>query len=142
MPWEWKTLAAAVRLLFLLAPFMGVAKEFSLTGVSLAEAREMAAAGSCRALLVSFPVQLFLAILARASNTPCQKVNWLMVALFVIVGSVATVVLYNIPARIFRGTLPPYICFVLVTAADILTDKFALTLAISLICPHSAQTPP
>lgn len=136
MSWEWEVLAAVVRLLFLLAPFLGVAKYFALTGVELAEAKEMASAGSCRAMLVSFPAQFFLAILARASNTQCQNVRWLPVALYVVGGSVVAFGLFNIPVRYFRGSPRPFIWLAAFTALSVLAQIFGLAPAVSLICQH------
>jgi hypothetical protein len=134
--WEWEVLAAVVRFLFLLAPFMGVAKYFALKGSHLAEAKDMAAAGSTRAMLVSFPAQFFLAILARASNIQCQNVRWLPVALYVLGGAVAAFGLFNIPVRYFRGPLTPFMWLAAFTALSILAQTFGLAPAVNLICQH------
>lgn len=134
MSWEWEVLGAVVRSLFLLAPFMSVAKDFSFAGDGLVEAREFALSGSCRAMLVSFPPQLFLAILARASSTQCQTVRWLSIALFAIGGVILAVGLFNIPTRFFRGTIVPFVWLIVFTALGVLAQIFGLSRAVQLMC--------
>lgn len=139
MSWEWEVLTALVRFLFLLAPFLNVSKDFALTGVNLAEAKEMALAGSCRAMLVSLPAQLFLAILARASNTQCQAVRLFPVALYVVGGLVLAIALFKIPTRLFRPIRikgVPFIWFGAVTALGVLAQIVGLARAVALICQN------
>ena len=136
MSWEWEILAATVRLLFLLAPFMSVAKDFPLTGDNLTQAREFALAGSCRAMLVTFPVQLFLAILARASNTQCQTIKLFPVALFAVGGFVAAFGLFKIPTRYFLGTIVPFIWLAAFTALGVVAQIFGLARAVAIICQN------
>src|SRR6201999_1428206 len=104
MSWEWDVLAAIVRFLFLLAPFMDVAKDFQL-GAALGEAKEFALAGSCRAMLVSFPAQFLLAILARTSDQHCGAVNLFLVIIYVIAALLVGFGLFRIPTILFRGTV-------------------------------------
>src|SRR4051812_11690516 len=112
MSWEWEALAALVRVLFLLAPFMDVAKDFTLVGDTLNEAKEFALAGSCRAMLVSFPAQFLLAVLARASSEQCRAVNFLIVAIYVVGALIVGFVLFKIPTRYLRGTVVPFLWLV------------------------------
>jgi hypothetical protein len=134
MSWEWEVLGAVVRSLFLLAPFMSVAKDFPFAGDSLVEAREFALAGSCRAMLVSFPAQLFLAILARASDSRCQNVKWLAIALFAFGAAIIAVGLFNIPTRWFRGTIVPFVWLIVFTALGVIAQIFGLSRAVQLAC--------
>jgi len=134
MSWQWQVLGATVRFLFLLAPFMSVAKDFPYSGDNLAEVREFALAGSCRAMLVSFPAQFFLSILAQVSSTQCQTVNWFLVALYVFGGIVVAFLLYRVPTRYFRGTIPPFIWLAVFTALSVLGQIFGLQGAVALIC--------
>jgi hypothetical protein len=134
MSWEWEVLGAVVRSLFLLAPFMSVAQDFTFVGDSLVEAREFALAGSCRAMLVSFPAQLFLAILARASSTQCQNVKWLTIALFAFGCVIIAVGLFNIPTRWFRGTIVPFVWLIVFTGLGVIAQIFGLSRAVQLVC--------
>jgi hypothetical protein len=139
MSWEWEVLTAIVRFLFLLAPFLNVSKDFALKGATLIEAKEMAVAGSCRAMLVSFPAQLLLAILARASNTPCQTVRFLPVALYVVVGLLLAFGLFKIPTKLFRPVRVKgvqFIWFGTVTVLGVLAQIFGLERAVALICQN------
>jgi len=134
MSWEWEALTGVVRLLFLLAPFMKVEAAFSLAGDTLHEAKEFAQASSCRALLVSFPAELFLVILAQASNTQCRTVNWLLIAGYVVVGFVLAFGLFKIPARYYRGPFHPFLLFIIITALSIVFKTYGLAPVVALIC--------
>ncbi len=133
MSWEWEVLAAVVRLLFLLAPFMDVAKDFVL-GDSLAEAREFALAGSCRAMLVSFPAQFLLTILARASSEQCRAVRLLVVAIYVVGALVVGFGLFKIPTRFFRGSVVPFIWLAAFETLAVLAQIFGLLPVVRTIC--------
>ena len=117
MEWQWDVLTAVVRLLFLLAPFMNVAKDFSLAGANLIEAREFANAGATRAILVSFPLQALITIWTSASKLDrCAPVNWMTVALYVVGAAVVAVLLYRVPTRLFRGSFLPFVWWIGFTA--------------------------
>jgi hypothetical protein len=113
---------------------MSVAQDFTFVGDSLVEAREFALAGSCRAMLVSFPAQLFLAILARASSTQCQNVKWLTIALFAFGCVIIAVGLFNIPTRWFRGTIVPFVWLIVFTGLGVIAQIFGLSRAVQLVC--------
>jgi hypothetical protein len=87
---------------------MSVKEEFALTGDALDEAQEMALAGNCRAMLVSFPAEFLLATLAEAS-TRCKTGSLLIVAVYFVIGSLLAFALYKVPTRYFRGRVRPFI---------------------------------
>ena len=133
MSWEWDVLAALVRFLFLLAPFMDVAKDFHL-GDALDEAKEFALAGSCRAMLISFPAQFLLAIFARASNEHCQTVSLLLVVIYVIAALLVGFGLFKIHSRRFRGTVRPFIWLAAFEGLSVLVHIVGLGPAVRGIC--------
>jgi magnesium-transporting ATPase (P-type) len=55
MPWKWVILIAIVRVLFLLAPFLGVIKDFAIPKQYEDEVQDFARASACKAVLLSFP---------------------------------------------------------------------------------------
>jgi hypothetical protein len=129
----WYILAGAVRILFLFAPFMSVKEEFPLTGNTLDEAQEMARAGNCRAMLVSFPAEFLLRALAEAS-TRCHQPDLLIVAIYFVIASALAFGLYKIPANpYFRGGRP-YIWFVAFTIFGAAAQIKFLALAVGFIC--------
>jgi len=134
MSWQWQVLGASVRFLFLLAPFMSVAKDFNFVGDELAEVREFALAGSCRAMLVTFPPQFLLSILAQLSGTKCETVNWFVVALYVFGGFVVAGLLYIVPTRCFRGTIIPFIWLAVFTGLSVVGQILGLQRAVALVC--------
>ena len=136
MAWEWEVLLGVVRLLFLLAPFTNVENRFSIEPNKLTETKEFAQASSCRAMLVSFPVELFFAILAQASNMQCRTMNLLMVAVYAVISAGMGFGLYKISAHRFRGIYPPFLWFAGFTAVSILAKIFGLEPAAALICQH------
>ena len=133
MSWEWEVLAAVVRFLFLLAPFIDISDDFSLMDDSLHEAREFALAGSCKALLVSFPAQLLLAILARAGQS-CRTVNVLFVVVYVVAAFIVGYLLLRIPTKHLRGTVVPFIWFAVFETIGVMTQVFGLAPAVRSIC--------
>jgi hypothetical protein len=134
MQWEWEVLAAVIRFLFFLAPFLNVEKEFGFAGNELVEAREFAWAGSCRAMLVSFPAELIIIVLGEASKKQCNNVNFLMVAVYIIAAVILAYGLFLIPATYFRGRFRPFVWLAIFTALIVVVKTVGVTPALSVIC--------
>lgn len=134
MSWEWEALGAVVRILFLLAPFVDVDKHFALAGDYIKEAREFALVGSCRAMLVSFPAQLLLAILAGAGSQQCKGVSVLSIAIYFLAALIVGFALIKIPTHWLRGSVVPFIWLVTFELFSVLAHVFGLAPALRSIC--------
>ena len=132
MPWYWLLIVAAVRLLFLLAPFMVVHKHFALN--NLVEAKEFAKAGACKAALVSYPALLFVAIMAVADKTCTRGVSSTFVTVYVFAGALLSFGFYKFPEWWYRGTWVPFYWIGGITLIDILATVFFTPRAVAFIC--------
>ena len=135
MSLKWEILLAVIRLLFVVAPFMSIGKEFGLIGTTLDKAKEFANAGNGRAILVTFPIELFVRTLAEADNrgATCQK-NLFMIAVYVVIVVLLAYMLYKTPTDLFRTWFLPFVWFFVITILSLLATSYRLSLLANPLC--------
>ena len=136
MSLKWEILLSVIRLLFVLAPFMNIrGRRFGLAGNSLTNAREFANAANSRAMIVTFPVEVFVRTLAEADarGATCQKSIFTIAVYVVVVGALAFAVL-RIPTLLFRAWLLPILWFIIVTVLSVLVSSYRLSWLVNPIC--------
>jgi len=135
MSLKWEILLSVIRLLFVLAPFMDIGREFGLAGNSLENAREFANAGNCRAMLVTFPVELFIRTLVEteARGATCQK-SLFAIAVYILIVVLLAIALYKIPTTVFRTWLLSIGWFILFTGLSVFVGSYRITWLANQIC--------
>ncbi len=137
MPWYWVVLTAIVRVLFVLAPFMGVRKEFPIPNNIIREVQDFARAGACKAMLLSFPALQIINLLAT-TETVCGKtgVAPFPLAVILLLCAVLAVALYFLPTWLYRGKLKSFLWFAGITTFDALLTMLVFPRFAGSLCQH------
>lgn len=136
MSLKWEILLSVTRLLFVLAPFMNIrGRRFGLVGNPLANAKEFANAANSRAMIVTFPVEIFVRTLAEADvrGATCQK-SIFTIAVYVLILMFLAFIVLRIPTLLFRGWLLPIVWFIIVTGLSVLVSSYRLSWLVNPIC--------
>jgi hypothetical protein len=110
MTWHWYILITIVRILFLFSPFKkDLSNEFPFPDDEWDEVKEYSNATNCIALLISFPVFLYITILAEADKVHTTTGINPLVAVIYLSGIIClSLLVFRFPPEWFRGERSPY----------------------------------
>ena len=133
MTFKWLVLTGVVKAIFVVAPFVDVSRDFNL-GNNIEEAKEFAAAGSTRAMLFTSPILLSLQAVYETPQVCRAGLDGFKIAVSVVVLGLVLAGCYLIPTRLFRGTLTPFVWFVVLTILEIVFDIYLLMPITKVLC--------
>lgn len=133
MTWEWLVLTALVKAIFVLVPLLDISGDFNL-GSTLEEAKEFAAASSTREMLFASPILVALRTLYETSHVCTTGADPFRIAVSAAMLGVLLLGCYAVPPRLFRGSWTPVVWFLILTAAEILSEIFFVPRAGKAIC--------
>lgn len=137
--WDWVLVSGFLRLLILLAPFLGVTKDFALKNKQ--EAQEFANTSACKGMLFALPFTLMVSVMAEADRVCSGSVKPLVAVILFIVAAIVGYVFYLIPSWLFRGTVNAFLAFLLLTAAEVISQIFLIGPIANQLCNVAASTP-
>lgn len=136
MSWYWFILISVIQIITLFAPFKDISKEFLITADKLPETKEYASAANCITILLSFPVFMFITIIAAADMTyPAKGVSPIMLVIYVSVAILIFFSIFCIPVNKFRGKYTPYYWILGVIIAEVLIKLFFINTLVKGLKP-------
>jgi hypothetical protein len=129
---------AIVRLAFAVAPAIGLLNKeprgFALRGPELEEAVELMGAVNSRLLLLSWPPLFVVAVVARAADICSNRVAPLYVLVMFAIAIAICAGIILVRSNVFRGAIPPFIVFVAVTTADVVSQLYLVDRIAGRLC--------